>query len=151
MHHSTQQKNFSQLTSQQLYNLLQLRSQVFVVEQNCPYLDIDSQDQESVHLWLENKQQKIMAYLRILPKTAKRKRVMIGRVVVSPDYRGQGLSRILLQDAFHWIQKNWGDEPIEISAQSYLLNFYESLGFTQISEPYLEDNIEHLDMLKTEY
>lgn len=149
MHTNLMSASFSQLTTQQLYDILQLRSQVFVVEQACPYLDIDAQDQASIHLWAENEAQKIVAYLRILPKTAERKNVMIGRVVVHPDFRKHGLAKTLLQDGFHWIQTHWGDAPIEISAQSYLLKFYQSLGFEQISETYLEDNIEHLDMLKT--
>ncbi len=143
--------SFSQLTTQQLYAILQLRNQVFIVEQNCPYLDIDSLDQTSHHLWLHNEQQQIMAYLRILPKTEQRQRLMIGRVIVSPQFRQQGFAKILLQEAFNWVQQHWGDLPIEISAQSYLLNFYASLGFKPISETYLEDGIEHLDMLKTEY
>ena len=143
--------SFSELTTTQLYNILQLRSDVFVVEQNCPYLDIDSQDQESIHLWIQNEEGQIAAYLRILPKTEDRARIMIGRVVVHADIRQHGFAKKLLQEAFLWIQKNWGNEPIEISAQSYLLKFYDSLGFEAISEVYLEDNIEHLDMLKTEY
>ncbi|UNM95746.1 GNAT family N-acetyltransferase [Ignatzschineria rhizosphaerae] len=142
---------FSNLSIDQLYQILQLRSKVFVVEQNCPYLDIDSQDQEAIHLWFEDKSQAITTYLRILPKTATRKNVMIGRVVVHHDFRGQGLSRTLLLEAFLWITKNLGEEPIEISAQAYLLEFYQSLGFKQTSEIYLEDNIPHLDMLKTDY
>ena len=141
---------FSQLTTTQLYEILRLRSQVFVVEQNCPYLDIDGQDQESIHLWLENPDHTMMAYLRILPKTTERKNIMIGRVVVHPDFRKQGLAQILLKEAFIWIQKEWGNQPIEISAQSYLLKFYKDLGFKPISEIYLEDNIEHLDMLRVE-
>ena len=141
---------FSQLTTTQLYEILRLRSQVFVVEQNCPYLDIDGQDQESIHLWLENPDHTMIAYLRILPKTTERKNIMIGRVVVHPDFRKQGLAQILLQEAFLWVQKQWGNQPIEISAQSYLLRFYTDLGFKPISEIYLEDNIEHLDMLRVE-
>lgn len=151
MSHQLRAASFSDLSTNELYQILQLRSKVFVVEQNCPYLDIDSQDQESIHLWLEDEAKTISAYLRILSKTETRTRVMIGRVVVSPCSRGLGLSHTLLLEAFKWITDNWGEEAIEISAQAYLLKFYQSLGFEQISEIYLEDNIEHLDMLKSHY
>lgn len=140
---------FNQLTADQIYDILQLRSDVFVIEQACIYQDIDTQDKESFHLWLEDKNHVIMAYLRIIPKGIAHDNVVIGRVVVHQDYRKHGLARIAMQSAFEWIIQNFGKEAIKIGAQTYLIDFYSSLGFTPISERYLEDDIEHIDMLKS--
>jgi len=141
-------KSFNSLTPQELYQILRLRSEVFIVEQNCPYLDEDNKDQASWHFmgW-EN--EKLLAYVRILPAGLSFKEVSIGRVVNSPSVRGKGIGKKLMENA---IKKTWeltGKQNIRIGAQFYLQHFYESLGFKKVSEIYLEDDIEHIEMVLT--
>jgi ElaA protein len=140
--------SFDQLSTHHLYNILQLRSLVFVVEQQCIFQDIDDSDKGSIHMWSEDCNQRITAYLRIIPQDKSGSKISIGRVVVHPDYRKHGLARLLLNQSFEYINQHWPNQEIQISAQSYLIDFYSSLGFTVISEKYLEDGIEHIDMLK---
>jgi ElaA protein len=141
-------QEFSRLSVVDLYCILRLRSQVFVLEQQCLYQDLDNQDQESMHMCLRHENGELMAYLRILPKTMQRERVSIGRVVVHPDYRQWGLGHELVSHALAWIENAWGQVDILIGAQSYLIDFYQSMGFVLVSERYLEDGIEHVDMLR---
>jgi ElaA protein len=141
-------KSFNSLTPEELYQILRLRSEVFVVEQNCPYLDEDNKDQGSFHLmgW-EN--EKLIAYVRILPPGLSFKEASIGRVVNSPSVRGTGIGKKLMEKA---IEKTWellGKQNIRIGAQFYLKKFYESLEFRKVSEIYLEDDIEHIEMVLT--
>jgi ElaA protein len=141
-------KDFDSLTPAELYSILQLRTQVFVVEQNCPYLDEDDKDQQSFHLmgWKENL---LAAYTRILPPGLAFDEASIGRVVTSPKARGEGIGRTLMTESINRLYDMYGKVPIEIGAQLYLKKFYESLGFQQTSEIYLEDNIEHIEMRKS--
>lgn len=140
-------KSFQNLTVEELYAIMQLRSEVFVVEQNCPYLDPDGKDQQSWHLmgW---DQDKLVAYSRLLPAGLAFEEISIGRVVSSPAYRGKGAGKELMKNAIETAYQLFGQQPIRIGAQQYLQKFYESLGFVQVSDMYLEDNIPHIEMVK---
>lgn len=141
-------KKFDALSSNELYALMQLRNEVFVVEQNCVYQDADNKDQFSYHFmgWANNK---LVAYTRILPPgVAYTKEPSIGRVVTSPSARGSGIGRELMEKSIEELYKLFGKTSIKIGAQLYLLKFYTSLGFQQTSSIYLEDNIEHVEMVK---
>ena len=140
-------KSFNELTVDELYKILQLRSEVFVVEQNCPYLDCDEKDQRSIHLGLWQNE-KILAYVRILPPGLIHKEPSIGRVCTSPSIRRSGSGRELMKKAIERTYKLYGEVPIRIGAQLYLKNFYESFGFVAEGEGYLEDFIEHISMVK---
>jgi len=138
-------KPFTELTPHELYAIMHLRSEVFVVEQNCVYLDADGKDLSSWHLmgWDGNK---LVAYSRLLPAGLAFTEVSIGRVVSSPAYRGTGAGKTLMETAIQTCKVLFGDQPIRIGAQLYLQKFYESLGFVQVSDMYLEDNIPHIEM-----
>lgn len=140
-------KPFTALTLRELYSVLQLRAEVFIVEQNCPYLDPDDKDQKSYHLLGYDKEM-LVAYTRILPAGVSFKEASIGRVVTSPKVRGAGIGRLLMQESVNKLYGLFGQVPIRIGAQLYLKNFYASLGFEQVSDIYLEDGIEHIEMLK---
>ncbi|WP_299982132.1 GNAT family N-acetyltransferase [Desulfobacula sp.] len=143
-------KSFSQLDIDELYELLKLRVDVFVVEQNCPYPEIDDKDRhpETLHLVGKGKDKGLMAYLRILPPGLSFKEVSIGRVVVGKESRRQGISDTMIKKALDQINRTWPNENIRIGAQVYLKNFYESHGFEAVSESYLEDGIPHIDMIR---
>lgn len=139
-------KKFDELTPQELYAIMRLRSEVFVLEQNCVYLDADNKDQESWHFagWDNNIP---VAYVRLVPAGKSFNEPSIGRVVTSPQYRNGGHGRVLMQKAIELCLEKFGRQPIRIGAQLYLKKFYESLGFAQDSAMYLEDNIEHIEMI----
>lgn len=143
-------KAFSQLDRDDLYELLRLRVDVFVVEQKCPYPEIDGKDRhpETLHLTGLNKNGKLLAYLRILPPRLSFKEVSIGRVVVAKESRGQGISDTLMKTALDQVNRTWPNENIRIGAQVYLKKFYEFHGFEIISKSYLEDGILHIDMIR---
>lgn len=142
-------KPFEQLSIQELYAIGYLRQEVFVVEQNCPYQDFDNLDQSCWHVMLKNDTGKLLAYTRLVPKGIVYERdVAIGRVVTSPTARGKGLGRKLMLDSIAYCEQLWGKETIRISAQDYLLNFYEGLGFVDTGKKYLEDNIPHTEMYR---
>ncbi|MEP7317570.1 MAG: GNAT family N-acetyltransferase [Panacibacter sp.] len=138
-------KPFSNLTVYELYAVMQLRSEVFVVEQNCPYQDADNKDQKSWHLCGWNNGT-LAAYVRLLPPGVSFEEMSIGRVVTAPSHRKGGIGRLLMQEAIKQCAEIFGNGPIRIGAQLYLKHFYESLGFKQCSDMYLEDNIEHIEM-----
>jgi len=140
-------KRFEALTIDDLYNLLQLRSEVFVVEQNCVYQDIDGKDQKALHLIGEDKD-KIVAYARLFKPSDYFEQASIGRVVVKETSRSNKLGHILMREAIQAIETHFSATKITISAQLYLKNFYESHGFIQTSEMYLEDDIPHIEMKK---
>lgn len=146
-----QWQSFAQLTAHQLYDILALRSDVFVIEQNCVYQDIDGLDFDSMHLlgWqqLDGKAQ-LVAYLRCLPPGLKFTEASLGRVVTHAAARRSGAGRALLAEGLRRMQAHYGNGPIRIGAQLYLQKFYESFGFVQDSEPYDEDGILHIDMLR---
>lgn len=139
-------KAFASLTAAELYEALKLRSEVFVVEQNCVYLDLDDKDQDSYHLfgW---KDDNLHAYARILPPGLAFEEASIGRVVSSPASRKTGAGRALMNKAIEETFSLFGTQDIKIGAQLYLLDFYGSLGFKQVSDPYLEDGIQHIKMI----
>lgn len=139
-------KKFDDLQPAELYAILQLRNEVFVVEQHCVYQDADNKDPESYHLagWQENK---LVAYTRLLPPGLAWPEPSIGRVVTSPSVRGTGIGRELMKQSIAKTRELFGNLPIRIGAQLYLLEFYKSLGFQQISDIYLEDDIQHVEML----
>ena len=139
-------KAFDQLSLQELYTILTLRTNVFVVEQACPYPEVDGKDPNCLHL-LGTINGELVAYLRILPAGLRYDEVSIGRVVVKPSHRGKGLGRLMMEQAIHCITNEWKESQIIIGAQAYLEKFYQSLGFEPVSEVYLEDDIQHLDML----
>lgn len=139
-------KEFKELTTEELYEILKLRAEVFVVEQNCPYQDLDDKDQSSYHLFLEDNGQ-IISVLRILPENIAYKEMAIGRLIVKKSYRGKGISRKMMVRAMEFITDDLGKEKIRLSGQAYLSDFYQSLGFEKVSEMYLEDGIEHFEFL----
>ncbi|HYJ38873.1 MAG TPA: GNAT family N-acetyltransferase [Chitinophagaceae bacterium] len=138
-------QSFDRLTVDDLYAILRLRSEVFVVEQNCVFLDMDDKDQQSWHAcgWHEDR---LIAYTRLVPPGLAYAEPSIGRVVTSPSVRKAGVGRKLMEYSIEKIFSLFGKQPIKIGAQLYLKSFYESLGFRQSSEVYLEDGIEHIEM-----
>ena len=140
-------KKFDELSSKELYAIMQLRNEVFVVEQNCVYQDADNKDQSSYHLMGLQEDRKLIAYTRLLPPGLAYIEPSIGRVVTSPAARRSGTGRELMKKSIEQVHQLYGDTPIKIGAQLYLLSFYTSLGFQQTSGIYLEDNIEHVEMV----
>jgi ElaA protein len=140
-------KRFEALSVTELYDLLQLRSEVFVVEQNCVYQDIDGKDHKALHLIGEDNGQTV-AYARVFKPKDYFDEASIGRVVVRETYRDKKLGHILMREAIDAIKTEFGETGITISAQSYLKKFYESHGFLQTGEIYLEDGIPHIQMKK---
>lgn len=139
---------FVELTAYMLYDILALRQEVFVVEQNCPYQDCDGKDQDSWHLMGRNEEGDLICYTRLLPTgLAYPDYPSIGRVVSSPKARGTGAGKILMQKSIAQCHDLFGNIPIKIGAQSYLLAFYEGLGFVSTGEAYLEDGIPHTKMV----
>ena len=139
-------KNFSELSTEEIYNILKIRSEVFVVEQNCVYQDIDEKDQKAVHLFLE-KNNEIMAYTRIFKKgDYYEENPSIGRVVVSKKERGKNLGKEIMLNSIEFIKKELEGRKIELSAQKYLDKFYTDLDFYSEGEDYLEDGIPHQRM-----
>lgn len=141
-------KSFDELNTQELYEILRLRNEVFIVEQNCPYLDLDDKDQKSYHLRYHVDGQ-LAAYTRLIPAGVSYKEVSIGRVATSHKYRGTGLGKKLMEASIQGCNQKFGESNIRISAQLYLLKFYQSLGFNEINEPYDEDGIPHIEMLRS--
>ena len=141
-------KAFNELSTVELYKILQLRSEVFVVEQSCVYQDVDDKDMKSHHLsaWDNDV---LVAYCRILPPGISFKDASIGRVLSAKNYRKTGAGRELMQRGITAALNQYGCTQITIGAQLYLELFYGSLGFKQISETYLEDGIPHIDMQYT--
>ncbi len=142
-----QVKTFQELTTDQLYNLLQLRSQVFVVEQDCVYQDIDYKDQKALHI-LGFKDQKIVAYTRIFKPRDYFEYSSIGRVVVLENQRKFKFGYQIMEASIKAIKDQFKETNIKISAQCYLNKFYTNLGFKAIGETYLEDGIPHIAMVK---
>lgn len=145
MHLTWKLYKFEELTAAELYEMLKLRVDVFVVEQKCPYPELDNLDQQSVHLaYKENGE--ILAYARLVPAELKYGVPSIGRVIVSSDARGRGLARELVRRSIDFIFTEWKPEEIRLQGQLYLKEFYQSFGFNPISDVYDEDGIPHLDM-----
>ena len=141
-------KLFARLTPSELYDALALRQTVFVVEQRCPYLDADGRDRNALHLLGRDESGILVAYLRLLPPGSRFPQASIGRVVVAPTHRGRGLGRQLMVRALEQCGRDYPGEPLALSAQQYLEQFYASLGFVPTGEPYDEDGIPHIDMIR---
>ncbi len=140
-------KAFAELTPNELYNILQLRNEVFIVEQNCPYQDLDNKDLKSWHL-MGVKEDKLMAYARLLAPGISYSESSIGRIVSSPSARKTGIGKKLVEESIKQIKNLFNTDTIRIGAQLYLKTFYELFGFVQEGEIYLEDNIPHIIMLR---
>jgi ElaA protein len=139
-------KPFSELSASELYNILEVRSEVFVVEQNCVYQDVDKKDLSSWHLAGFHKNV-LVAYARLVPPGLSYTEPSIGRVLTLKDKRRFGFGMELMQESIKQIKLLFGDNPVRISAQCYLISFYEKWGFRCVDEPYLEDGIPHQEML----
>lgn len=141
---------FAALTVEQLYDVLALRSEVFVVEQNCVFLDIDGLDRKTWHLLGRGDDGRLQAYARLLPPGLKAPDALIGRVVTSPAARGGGSGRLLMSEALAQCKRLWPAQPITLHAQAHLEGFYGSFGFTPVGDQYMEDGILHQEMRKQE-
>ncbi len=138
---------FSQLSTEQLYELLKLRVDVFVVEQTCPYAELDNDDRaEGTYHLLGYQHGRLVAYSRLLSPGTSFNNVSFGRVAIELSSRGCGLGKELISTTLNYCQQLWPNQSIDIGAQAYLLKFYEAYDFKPISEIYLEDNIPHLNM-----
>lgn len=140
-------KSFGDLSVNELYDMLRLRSEIFVVEQNCIYLDLDGKDKLALHL-LGEFEGEIVAYSRIFKPGITFENASIGRVVIDANYRDRKWGHDLMREAIAGIQTHFGQTKITIGAQLYLKKFYESHGFIQTSDMYLEDDIPHIEMKK---
>jgi len=138
-------KEFIALSARELFEIYRLRSEVFVVEQNCVYRDIDDKDLSSLHVMLLNNQE-LIGYCRILPPGSSYKEPSIGRVAVIKTSRGNGSGKLLMKHSLNKTMELFDNQDIVISAQSYLRQFYTELGFTAEGEEYLEDDIPHIKM-----
>lgn len=141
-------KSFKDLSKQELYNVLQLRSAVFVVEQDCVYQDLDGKDQKAFHI-LGYTNDKLVAYTRIFKSGDYFNEASIGRVVVAENKRHLKFGKQIMQASIKAISSIFNERVIKISAQTYLKSFYNQLGFNEIGEEYLEDGIPHTAMLKS--
>lgn len=141
-------KKFDELSNRELYHILQLRNEVFIIEQNCPYQDMDNKDLKCHHLmgWMG---ERLVVYTRLVPAGVSYDEYMsIGRVVSSPSVRGTGLGKELMLKSIDTCYQVFGKAPIRIGAQLYLKKFYEGFGFEVTGDVYLEDGIEHVEMTK---
>ncbi len=143
-------KPFAELTVEELYTNLQLRTEVFVVEQNCVFQDMDNKDQQCHHLmgWSDHE---LVASARILRPGLAYEEPSIGRVVSNPKFRNTGAGRKLMEEAIRITTQLYGNQPIRIGAQLYLKIFYSSLGFEPQGDTYLEDGIPHIEMVRSTY
>jgi ElaA protein len=142
-------KKFDDLSVHELYSILRLRSEVFVVEQTCVFLDADNKDQVSWHLmaW-DDEADDLVAYTRLVPPGIAYDAPSIGRVITSPASRGTGLGKTLMEKSIEKVELLFGKTPVKIGAQLYLKSFYASLGFEQSSDIYDEDGIDHIEMTR---
>ena len=129
-----------------MYRILALRADVFVVEQTCAYQDLDGKDEHSFWVWAEDESGTVHATARLLPAGISYKEISIGRVCTSMESRRTGLGKLLMEECLNQCEHIWGKQTITISAQQYLLKFYNELGFIEEGEMYLEDDIPHLKM-----
>ncbi len=139
---------FDELALRELYALLQLRTEVFTVEQNCVFQDIDGADDQAMHL-LGTQNNQLVAYARCFPAGVKFAEASIGRVVTRGLARGSGLGHLLIQQAVSSVCGLWGPQPIRIGAQARLKAYYSGHGFVDVGVPYVEDGIDHLEMVWT--
>jgi len=138
-------KHFTELTLEELYDILRLRAEIFVVEQDCVYNDLDDLDKDAIHQFLK-KDDEIVAYSRLLKPGTRFPDCSIGRVVVKQSERGTGLGIKMMEEAKTYMISQWNTSQIKVSAQKYLRRFYEDLGFVVVTDEYLEDGIPHFGM-----
>ena len=138
---------FKSLNVESLYEIIQLRQEIFIVEQDCPYIDADGVDLKCIHIsGYHNK--KLIAYSRIMPPDINYKEASIGRIITKKEFRGHGIGYQLVSISIDEIYKNYGNHPIRLSGQTYARAFYEKLGFIGEGEEYLEDGIPHISLVK---
>lgn len=143
-------KHYNELTKDEFHDLIQLRISVFVVEQNCPYQELDGKDKNSYHLIAKDENGQLAATARILPKGISYPNdVAIGRVIITPNFRGKNLGHQLMQECLKFIFTHFGQVSIRLSAQKHLENYYASHQFVSTGKEYLEDDIPHVEMLFT--
>lgn len=141
---------FEELSTEELYEILHVRQQVFIVEQQCVYQDCDGQDKKALHLvgWSDRERPEPVAYLRIIRPKKEGTFPSIGRVLTHPEFRGKGLGREIMTRCLHTLEELYPESPVSISAQQYLISFYESFGFCLSSDGYEEDGIPHIEMTR---
>ncbi len=142
-----QTKAFKDLTVDEYFEIIHLRTAIFVVEQDCPYQEVDEKDRQSYHLYGRSEDGEIIAVTRILPPGVSYNEFSVGRVALKKEYRGKGIADELMKETFKFIESEFGKQAIRISAQEYLLNYYNKHGFKQVGEMYLEDDIPHIEMI----
>jgi len=143
-------KHFNELNSYELYEIGRARQEVFILEQNCPYVDFDSKDFECYHLYTTNRAKEIQCYARLVPiGVSYEAYVSIGRVITTKSSRGIGLGKKLMEEAIALCKYYWPNKEVKISAQTYLLDFYMQLGFCSTGKEYEEDGIPHTEMILT--
>ncbi len=140
--------HFSDLSPDDLYDIMALRAAVFVVEQRCAYQDADGADKVSHHLWCRGSNREMLAYLRIVPPGVSYAEPSLGRIITSASARGTGLGREVVREGIDQLQRQYGVSPIRIGAQRYLLEFYGRFGFRATGTEYDEDGIPHSEMLR---
>ena len=138
-------KPYNELSKDQFFDILKLRIEIFVVEQSCYYQELDDEDKEAFHVSIHNNGI-IVAVGRIIPNLNSRE-VKIGRIAVKMNQRKKGLASCMMEDMLNFISKKYGDFSVLLSAQTYLIKFYQSYGFNEIGDTYLEDGIEHINMV----
>ncbi|MFN0275257.1 MAG: GNAT family N-acetyltransferase [Chitinophagales bacterium] len=141
-------RGFHQLNVFELHGIFRLRQEVFIVEQNCAYLDADGKDQFCDHLFGVDDDGRVLACCRIVQPGVSYPEVSIGRIASHPDVRGTGLGKLIMDKALPFIEDKYGKVAVKIEAQHYLLKFYEGFGFEAIGEVYSLDNIDHIEMVK---
>lgn len=139
-------RTFDELSLRQLYRIMKLRQEVFVVEQNCPYLDADGEDEHAEHLFARSDNGEMVAYARLYKANASQSYSRIGRVLTAKSVRRTGVGRELMKRAIDYLEQRTEHGPIRVGAQVYLLQFYQEFGFKPIGDEYLEDGIPHIDM-----
>ncbi len=139
-------RSFKELSTRALYELIKLRIDVFVVEQDCPYSDLDDKDYDAMHYTYTLESGRVIGYLRILDKGVIYKEVAIGRVIIDPKFRALKYGHDLMREAIEYIETEMGEKEIRISAQKHLQGYYHKHGFKTVGEEYLEDNIPHVQM-----
>ncbi len=141
-------KPFSKLSTDELYSMMVLRQKVFIVEQDCPYMDADGKDLKSYHLLGYDVDGDLVAHLRLVPPGVSYKEMSFGRIVTSDKVRGKGVGKLLMEEGIKQSELLYGKVANRISAQSYLIPFYQYFGFKTVGEEYLEDDIPHTEMLR---
>ncbi|NND15278.1 MAG: GNAT family N-acetyltransferase [Eudoraea sp.] len=142
-------KSFQELSKDELYELLNARTEIFVVEQECPYQEVDYMDQKALHI-LGKEEGELIAYCRAFKGGDHMKEASIGRVLVKQEHRKRGLGKVIMEASMDAVRSAFKTNTMAVSAQQYLRQFYNELGFSEVGEPYLEDDIPHIKMVYSE-